>query len=172
MILITPFPLLPFYTPLLKHDFIILFDQLGTLYCKEDFRKCDEHNRVSRIWSDIKTKKDVTLYPGWEGARRESWRQQWKRKDDVWGKQIRNSVSRQQGIGLDKLTPYLLPGIRGNRHAIETEGQRNIWKWILITKGFKKQPRKKFHTSDSVIQLAKEEFSCRVVLSPMDDHSH
>lgn len=36
----------------------------------------------------------------------------------------------------------------------------------------KKAGRKKFQTSDSLIQLAKEEFSCRVVLSPMGHHGH
>lgn len=84
--------------------------------------------------------------------------------------QIRNSVSRQKGIGSDKVTTLSVP--------------RNMWEWscqrgrsretygnILSTKGLKRQLRKKFQTSDSVIQLAKEEFIYRVVLNPMDNQS-
>lgn len=52
---------------------------------------------------------------------------------------------------------------------LEREKQRNTWKHPEH-QGFKKAAEK-FQTSDLVIQLAKEECICRVVLNPTDDQS-
>lgn len=86
-------------------------------------------------------------------------------------KQTRNAVSRQKGIGLAKVTTLAAPRSRRNSHATEREGNRETQGNILSTRGLQRQPRKTFQTSDSVIQLAKEELSCGVVLNPMDIRS-